>query len=126
MLMDLDHFKQINDTYGHDMGDKVLKAFAAAMAANLRAEDIFARWGGEEFIVICQNKSAHALFNFAEKLREITANYTFGADFELKIHVSIGITMAYKGDAFDEVFKRADKALYKAKQGGRNRVEFEQ
>lgn len=126
MLMDIDHFKQLNDTHGHDMGDKVLKAFAAGIAANLRATDMFARWGGEEFIIISESKSVNTLYNFAEKLREITEKQTFGADSEVSITVSIGITMAYKGDAFDEAFKRADKALYKAKESGRNRVEYEQ
>lgn len=61
MMLDLDHFKQINDTYGHDMGDKVLRAFATLVAANLRNEDIFARWGGEEFVIVCQARSRDAL-----------------------------------------------------------------
>src|SRR5690606_12787719 len=61
MMLDLDHFKQINDTYGHDMGDKVLRAFATLVAANLRNEDIFARWGGEEFVIVCEARSRDAL-----------------------------------------------------------------
>lgn len=126
ILLDIDHFKLLNDAYGHDMGDKVLKAFSAAMSANLREEDIFARWGGEEFIVICQNRSVNSLYGFAEKLRRITTGYSFGADVEVTISISLGITMVHQEESFTEAFKRADRALYKAKEAGRNRVEYEQ
>lgn len=126
MILDLDHFKRINDTYGHDMGDRALKAFATLMADNLRADDTFARWGGEEFVLICQNKTPAALLQLANKLRDVANEQTLGDDLEMTISVSIGITMALTGDHFDEALARADKALYRAKQGGRNRVEFEQ
>lgn len=126
LLIDIDHFKRINDTYGHDMGDRALKAFATMISINLREEDVFARWGGEEFIVICRNRSTSSLLNFAEKLREIAANYTLGVDFDVNITISIGLAVARQGELFDEVFKRADKALYRAKQSGRNRIEYEQ
>lgn len=124
MLMDIDHFKQLNNTWGHDMGDRVLRAFAAAIAANLREEDLFARWDGEKFLVICRNRTNETLLQFAEKLREITAGYTFGGEFELKITVSIGTTMAQKGERFEVVMHRLNDALLHAKEGGRNRVEF--
>lgn len=123
MMLDLDHFKQINDTYGHDMGDKVLRAFATLVAANLRNEDIFARWGGEEFVIVCQARSRDALYQLANKLRQIASQQTFGADLDLKVTVSIGLAIAFIGETFEDVFKRADKALYRAKQSGRNRVE---
>ena len=125
MLLDIDHFKVLNDTHGHDLGDAVLKAFAATMSLNLRSEDTFARWGGEEFIVISHQNSARVLFDLAEKLRKITANYKFGANHDLNITISIGLSSARKGDNFENLFKRADTALYRAKQNGRNRVEFE-
>lgn len=125
MLLDIDHFKNLNDTHGYDMGDKVLRAFAAAVSANLRSEDVFGRWEGEKFVVLCQNKSESDLISFAEKLREITAKYTFGYSVELTITVSIGITMAQIDRGFDEAFRRADAALYRAKNRGRNRVEIE-
>lgn len=125
MMLDLDHFKKINDTYGHDMGDKVLRAFATLMAANLRSEDIFARWGGEEFVVICKTRSRDTMLQLANKLREITGRQSFGAELELRITVSIGLAIACPGEKFDAAFKRADKALYRAKQGGRNRVEVD-
>ncbi len=124
MLLDIDHFKELNDKWGHDMGDRVLRAFAAAIAANLRDEDIFARWDGEKFLVICRNRTEETLLHFAEKLREITARYTFGGDAELKITVSIGTTMARKGDRFEIVMHRLHDALLRAKEGGRDRVEF--
>lgn len=124
ILLDLDHFKSLNDSYGHDMGDKVLKAFATIVAANLRSEDIFARWGGEEFILLCQNNSAHSLRGFADKLRTIAASCSFGADLNLHIAISAGLTIAHAGESFDTAFKRADQALYRAKQSGRNRVEY--
>ncbi len=124
MLLDIDHFKQLNNTWGHDMGDRVLRAFAAAIAANLRNEDLFARWDGEKFLVICRNRTEATLLQFAEKLREITASYTFGGEFELKITVSIGTTMAQKGDRFEVVMHRLNDALLHAKEGGRDRVEF--
>lgn len=126
MLLDIDHFKHLNDTHGHDMGDKVLKALATVMLVNIRDEDLLARWGGEEFILISRNRSMSSLCEFAEKLREISATYAFGADFDIKISASIGLTIAHRGEPFEAAFKRADQALYRAKQGGRNRVEYEQ
>lgn len=123
MVLDLDHFKVVNDTYGHDMGDRVLRAFATLLAANLRIEDIFARWGGEEFVVACKTNSNESLYQLANKLREIASQQTFGAELELKVTVSIGVAIAFTGETFDDVFERADKALYRAKQAGRNRVE---
>src|SRR5690606_24936256 len=125
MLLDIDHFKQLNDSHGHDMGDKVLKAFAAAIAANLRSDDIFARWDGEAFVVLCHYKSESDLVAFAEKLRELAANYAFGSGFEVTITISIGVTVAETDRSFEEALKRAGKALNRAKNNGRNRVEIE-
>lgn len=125
ILLDIDHFKYLNDTYGHDMGDKVLKAFATIIAANLRTEDVFARWGGEEFILLCQNNSPNSLRGFADKLRLISASCTYGADLNLTVTISAGLIITRPGESFDAAFKRADKALYKAKQGGRNRIEYD-
>lgn len=123
LLLDIDHFKQLNDSYGHDMGDKILKAFAAAVSANLREEDVFARWGGEEFVILCRNRSLAGLQSFAEKLRLLTQQFIFGAEAEISITVSIGVTLMRREEAFEESLKRADKALYIAKEKGRNRIE---
>ncbi len=125
VVLDLDHFKRINDAYGHDMGDKVLKAFAAALSANLRHDDVFARWGGEAFVVVCQNRTFSGLCAFAEKLREISTQFTFGADFDIKLTVSIGVATLSGNELFEAAFRRADTALRRAKINGRNRVEYE-
>lgn len=124
LLLDIDYFKLLNDTHGHDMGDKILKAFSAAISASLRETDIFARWGGEEFVILCQNRSVEGLCSFAEKLRRLTQTYVFGTDVEISITVSIGVALMSASESFDEVLKRADRALYRAKENGRNRVEM--
>lgn len=124
LLLDIDHFKQLNDSLGHDAGDRILKQFAALIKANLREEDIFARWGGEEFIVLCRERSLDNLYRLANKLRTICADHDFLSK-SAPITISVGIAQAHEDEAFEDSFKRADKALYRAKQNGRNRVEFE-
>ncbi|WP_075187084.1 GGDEF domain-containing protein [Teredinibacter haidensis] len=124
LLLDLDRFKNVNDTYGHDVGDTVLKVFATVIADTLRQDDFFARWGGEEFVVICKSNNISALFNLAEKLRETIAQTCFSEDLDLKISVSIGMSSMHSDEDFDDVFNRADEALYGAKAKGRNRVEY--
>lgn len=126
MLLDIDHFKQLNDHYGHDMGDKVLKTFASLLAMNLRQDDIFARLGGEEFVVVSsRTQSTDGPHAFAEKLRQLALYCTFNGDSQLHISVSIGVSIVAEGEDFASALRRADKALYKAKQSGRNRVEYE-
>lgn len=125
MLLDIDHFKQLNDRYGHDMGDKVLKAFASLLAMNLREDDIFARLGGEEFVVVSRTQSPDGPHALAEKLRQLALHCTFNGDSQLHISVSIGVTTVAEGEDFAAALKRADNALYTAKNSGRNRVEYE-
>lgn len=125
LAMDLDHFKSLNDRYGHDMGDKILKTFAALLAMNLRNDDIFARVGGEEFIVVCRRQPVDGVHAFAEKLRQLAGQCTFNGEDGVGITVSIGVAIMAQEDDIEEVFKRADDALYRAKEGGRNRVEFD-
>lgn len=130
MILDLDHFKQLNDRYGHDMGDKVLRAFASLLAVNLRTEDIFARLGGEEFVVVCRRQPVEGVHSLAEKLRHLASQCTFtsqhtlhnGGD-DLTVTVSIGLVIIQAGEELPDALKRADGALYRAKQKGRNRVE---
>lgn len=124
LVLDLDHFKALNDRYGHDMGDKVLKTFAALLAMNLRNDDIFARIGGEEFVVVCRRQPVDGVHAFAEKLRQLTGQCTFGGEDGLGITVSIGGAILAHDEDIEDALKRADDALYKAKQDGRNRVEF--
>jgi len=119
-VCDIDHFKAVNDTHGHDVGDLVLKRFSAIMLSQLRQSDHFGRWGGEEFVVLVPQAETTKLLALTEKLRiSIQA-----ADFpEIEpITCSIGVAEMYTDDTFDTLFKRADKALFSAKNNGRNRV----
>jgi diguanylate cyclase (GGDEF)-like protein len=125
IAMDLDHFKVLNDRYGHDMGDKVLKTFAALLAMNLRNDDIFARIGGEEFVVVCRRQPLEGVHAFAEKLRQLAGQCTFNSEDGLGVTMSIGVAIMAAGEDFADALKRADDALYRAKQSGRNRVEFD-
>lgn len=125
LVLDLDGFKEINAQYGHDLGDLILKNFAALVSGNLRETDHFARWSGEEFIIISQHKTFDGLQLFANKLRSFVASTELPQCPDLQFTVSIGATLAKSGDNFDAVFKRADAALHRAKELGRNRVELE-
>ncbi len=123
LIFDIDHFKDINDTYGHDIGDQVLKDFTSLVARNIRTGDNFGRWGGEEFVLVCANTTHDGVLFLAEKIRETIANNVFEHEhISLKLTVSIGIACAIHEDTFETLFKRADLALYDAKESGRNRV----
>ncbi|HAT50183.1 MAG: diguanylate cyclase [Nitrospirae bacterium] len=121
ILGDIDHFKRVNDTYGHQVGDDVLKKFARLLRENVRAEDIVARWGGEEFMVVSPLSDIKATGLLAEKLRRIIESETFPR--VGKVTCSFGISQARREDSIRTLTERADKALYKAKTNGRNRVE---
>jgi diguanylate cyclase (GGDEF)-like protein len=122
LFFDIDHFKKINDTYGHDVGDKVLKEFASVVKNSLRVGDIFARWGGEEFVVILLGSNEMDSKVKADEIRKKVEDMTFDNPSELKITVSIGVA-EFDGDiAFENLIKNADNALYKAKDTGRNKV----
>ncbi len=122
VLMDIDHFKKINDTYGHPVGDKVLKKIAKLLTAHLRSSDVVCRWGGEEFIFLLPNTNISGAKEITEKLRKIIEK----ADFEevQKVTASFGATQITLDDEIDLAVKRTDTALYKAKANGRNRVEL--
>lgn len=124
LMFDIDHFKHINDTHGHDVGDRMLKSLAQVIEANIRDDDVFARWGGEEFILICRQASRENLLMLAEKLRIILAEQGFEPPLQLSITVSIGAALARNDETFDTTLGRADSALYRAKIT-RNRVSFE-
>ncbi|SNZ07164.1 diguanylate cyclase (GGDEF) domain-containing protein [Persephonella hydrogeniphila] len=122
ILFDIDHFKKINDTYGHQVGDYVLKTVAKIVKDNIRDTDIFARWGGEEFVILAPETDINGLKILAEKLRKAIEDYNF--EKVGKVTASFGITEAIPEDTVDSVVRRADEALYAAKERGRNRVEI--
>jgi diguanylate cyclase (GGDEF)-like protein len=121
ILLDIDNFKQINDTYGHDVGDQTLIEVADSLRQQLRATDALGRWGGEEFMIIIPETNLAATVQLAERLRAlIEARSQPPLD---QVTVSFGVAISLPGDTPDRLVKRADEALYRAKQGGRNRVE---
>ena len=122
LLIDIDHFKICNDTYGHDAGDQVLIAVAQAMQLSLRQSDKLGRSGGEEFLVILPQTGAQIAFDIAERIRLAIAELAFNPYPELQITISIGATQAGRHEEIKEVISRADSALYQAKSSGRNRV----
>jgi diguanylate cyclase (GGDEF)-like protein/PAS domain S-box-containing protein len=123
LFVDIDHFKDVNDTYGHDTGDKVLKVIAKTFMNNLREEDFVGRWGGEEFIVMIANIENKALYGIAEKLRGLIEHSRITLpDKELSVTVSIGATIAKRGEDIDTIVKRADSLMYYSKNEGRNFV----
>ena len=123
MLLDIDHFKKVNDTYGHVTGDTVLKSFADIVSNLLRNEDVFARWGGEEFLLLVEVHNARDAEAVAEKIRREVEESNVGEK-NLKITVSIGATLVAAGGSFDILIREVDAALYEAKSSGRNRVQF--
>ncbi|MBX6320925.1 MAG: PleD family two-component system response regulator [Rhodospirillaceae bacterium] len=127
MLFDIDHFKAVNDTYGHDVGDEVLKGVAQRVSANLRNFDMVSRYGGEEFVVVMPDTSGETALSVAERLCQRIAAEPFRISSPpglRSITVSIGVTDLHgPNDTAEEILKRADRAMYRAKNGGRNRVE---
>lgn len=124
LMLDIDHFKRCNDTYGHDAGDEVLRQTARVLANNIRAGDTACRLGGEEFIVILPYSDAEAARELAERVRvAIEQNRILTSDAELQVTMSIGLAqMDESTTAPDDLLKLADRALYLAKRNGRNRV----
>ncbi len=119
LILDLDHFKAINDTYGHNIGDYVLKTFAQRVQGSIREADVFARWGGEEFVLMLRGASCEEGYTVAEKVRLIVGGEPF--DEVGRITCSIGMTEVSGSDSLQDAIERADGALYAAKEGGRNR-----
>lgn len=125
LLLDLDHFKHVNDTWGHPAGDAVLRHVATLAASTVRSTDLVGRLGGEEFIVLLPNTTVHAARNLAEKLRQrIESSPVQWEKLSIPITTSVGLagTTAQEKRDFDRLYSDADKALYVAKQQGRNRV----
>lgn len=121
IMFDLDHFKTVNDTYGHDVGDYVLISVVNCVKAHLREGDVFARWGGEEFIVLCKSATKTQACDLAERLRDHIENMPL--DKVGNVTASFGATQFYDSDNSETILKRVDENLYKAKSSGRNRIE---
>ena len=121
IFFDIDHFKQVNDTYGHKVGDYVLQEISKVISNHIRKDDFFGRWGGEEFLIILPNIELEEAVKVAEKLRKVIENHTFR---EVgKITCSFGVVSCKKSERVNEIIERVDTLLYKAKENGRNRVE---
>jgi diguanylate cyclase (GGDEF)-like protein len=131
LVLDIDHFKKVNDTYGHDAGDVVIKGLGQILARERRTTDAVARFGGEEFVVICDETDERGASLLAERVRVELENTTFTVapaegshePRSIKVTCSVGIGIyPASGTSWDALFKAADTALYASKQGGRNRV----
>jgi diguanylate cyclase (GGDEF)-like protein len=125
VMIDLDHFKTINDTYGHEAGDETLRRVSQACKASLRQDDLVARLSGEEFVVVLPTVDEAAATVIAERLRRVVGDMTIKVDgHKFNITASFGVAQMSGCDVkFDECLSRADSALYLAKRAGRNRVE---
>jgi diguanylate cyclase (GGDEF)-like protein len=125
LMIDIDHFKKVNDTFGHPVGDLVIKALAETATKGLRPTDILARYGGEEFVITLPETDSDVAKRVAERLRAALEKLVVPADGkEVRFTVSIGIATFATGVSISAAMARADQALYRAKEGGRNRVEL--
>ncbi|WP_018937084.1 diguanylate cyclase [Thioalkalivibrio sp. ALJ24] len=122
ILFDIDHFKRLNDTHGHDVGDHVLVELSRRIADTLRRSDFLARWGGEEFVVLLPETGPEGTRRMAERMRREVASTPVGAAGE--VTVSLGVTIFHREDDPDTLLKRLDNALYEAKRAGRNCVVY--
>ena len=129
MMVDIDHFKKVNDTYGHLAGDQVLRCVVDVIQHRIRAQDIVGRYGGEEFLVVLTDTNAQGAQQLAEELRAaVQATHCAYGGESIAVTVSVGVFggRLEPGDSWDQLIHAADMALYRAKQGGRNRVELAQ
>ncbi|MES0489240.1 MAG: GGDEF domain-containing protein [Leptospirales bacterium] len=120
LLCDIDDFKSINDSFGHAVGDRVLKTFASSVSGVIRKVDVFARYGGEEFIVLAPDTALKSAAKLAEKIRKETETLLKFNKFQ--VTVSIGVSQFHRNDIPDELIQRADLGLYDAKKKGKNQV----
>ena len=124
VLLDIDHFKKVNDTYGHAVGDAVLSQVAGLLEKNIRRKDNIGRFGGEEFMILLNDTPSEIGLEIAENLRGIIEKAMLEVDeIELCVTVSMGLSHCSHGESFKEVYNRVDKLLYRAKCEGRNRIE---
>lgn len=124
-LLDLDHFKRINDRMGHQVGDHALRAFARAAGSGLRASDVLGRWGGEEFLLLLPEAPVPEAVSVINRIREELKRLAFQIDgVEVNVTFSAGLAQHEPGESIDQLLERADHMLYRAKERGRNRTEL--
>lgn len=120
IMFDLDNFKNINDSFGHDMGDTILKEIVLIIQNSMRSDDTLIRWGGEEFIILCQDTSLESCFNLAERFRKNIQEAKFST--QTQITASFGVIELEKDLSLREQIKNVDEKLYKSKNEGKNRI----
>lgn len=120
-MLDVDHFKDVNDSHGHETGDRVLVEIASTVQAGLREYDVCGRWGGEEFLILLPDTQAEDALDVAENVRTTIRNIRVRADLEqISVTASIGISVYAQGESFSQTVNRADSAMLEAKRGGRD------
>lgn len=122
LFLDIDHFKKVNDTYGHDAGDQVLRIVSKTIVESVRIGDTAARWGGEEIVVSLLGANEDEAKYKAEDIRKKVETLSFGFDPNFRLTISIGVVHAEVGVPYEELFNRVDKSMYHAKETGRNKV----
>ncbi|MEA2111579.1 MAG: GGDEF domain-containing protein [Campylobacterota bacterium] len=120
IILDIDHFKNVNDEFGHNTGDMVLQEFASILLRNCRETDIIGRWGGEEFLIVAPNTKKESLSYFANNLKEAAESHQFENIGNLT--ASLGVTVYHVKEPLNNTIARADEALYISKNSGRNQV----
>ena len=123
LYVDVDHFKDVNDTFGHKSGDEVLRMVGQSIVNGLRRGDVPVRWGGEEFLALLPGADQAGLAGAAERVRMLAENsWIQKGEVQVRVTISVGATMAVPTETDDDLVDRADKFMYASKQGGRNRV----
>ncbi len=124
MFIDVDNFKQVNDLYGHTVGDRILKMISTTIANSLRSFDVIGRWGGEEFVVLLVNIQPEVLVNLANRLRRLVekSQLTMESGEKIRVTVSVGTTLADLEDTTESLLERADKLMFESKRNGRNMI----
>ncbi len=122
IMFDIDHFKDVNDTYGHKTGDYILEKLASIIKSNIREDDLFARYGGEEFIIMLFNSNKQETINKADELRKLVEGYKF--DVVGQVTISLGVYKFKDEDTYETITEKVDKAMYAAKKAGRNKVKY--
>jgi len=125
LFIDIDNFKSINDTYGHDIGDRILAMVSQSVKSGLRSLDTVARWGGEEFIVIIPNTTQEVLLTVSERVRIfVEKSWVTDNNKKVSVTISVGATLFKKKDSIKDMVNRADELMYKSKKSGKNKVSY--